>query len=207
MKLGKSAAKKVPEFVVWRPDFRDTEDLPDIKIIRTGFFVGAFFTTVALALVLFVSFRELQKKSTQENLDALQVEISGYEVEHARVVALNKKFMESMKRIEEVDATRSNQVVFSDLMLSAGQALREGMALSLISYKDDSITLEGLINVPAEEASIVVDAFMNELKTNNVDQGFFPVYNLNSLERKDGGGISFSITMSEELKDQKKGKK
>ncbi|MCH6255434.1 hypothetical protein MLD52_02655 [Puniceicoccaceae bacterium K14] len=207
MKVGKGAKKNVPEVMMWRPDFRDTESLPDIKIIRTGFFIAAICSTLALAMVLFVGFREYQKVTTQESLDSLKIEVAEYEAEHSEVVAKNKKFMEAMKSVTEIDTARGNQLVFSDLMLTCGASLKEGIALSSISLGEESITLAGLMNVPADEASIIVDSFMMELKERNADQGHFPIYNLSNMERKEGGGISFTVTLSKEVSDEKRRKK
>lgn len=194
MKLKKP--KKTVVTIAWRPDFRDIEDLPDIKVIRSGFFLSAFFVSMAVALLLFVFFREYQKSTTEKNVVELQEEVDAYREEHDRVVKLNKEFMELMKSIEEIDAHRSGQVVLSDLILDISSSLVEGMALSQISYGEDEVVLSGVIDVPAEEASVAVDSFMNTLREEKVDQEFYPIYSLDNLERKDGGGMSFKITMA-----------
>lgn len=179
----------------WRPDFRDSETLPDTKVVRTSFFLTAGFFSVAVAMAMFLGFREYQKVQVEKDLIELQVEVDGMKPEHGVKVAANGKFMSANGRIDEIVAMRGNQIVGSDLLISVGAALSPSMVLSQMKYEKDSIVLEGMLNVGADEASALIDEYMEKLKEADVGQGTLKTYDLMSIQRK-GTQMIFKLSIS-----------
>src|SRR5258708_33520583 len=56
----KSEAAAAPTVPAWHPNFRNYEKLPDIKVVRTAFFVNAGAITITLALLTYFGFQEWQ---------------------------------------------------------------------------------------------------------------------------------------------------
>jgi len=46
--------KKKKDFPAWHPDFRVTDDLPDIKAVRTDFLINIGSVGLALALLVYI---------------------------------------------------------------------------------------------------------------------------------------------------------
>ena len=42
----------------WHPDFRNVDALPDIKVVRTEFFVNILTVTIAFVLLFYLGFHE-----------------------------------------------------------------------------------------------------------------------------------------------------
>src|SRR5581483_6069762 len=99
----KSEAAAAPAVPSWHPNFRNAEALPDIKPVRTAFFVNgaAIFITVGLA-VYFV-LHELQLRQLKLQLAATENQIARTKKESDLAVAEFKKFQTEEARINEVD--------------------------------------------------------------------------------------------------------
>ncbi len=179
----------------WRPDFRDHETLPDTKVVRTSFFLSVAFLASAIGIAMVLGFREYQKIELQESLNALQIEVDGMKGEHGEKVSSNGKFMEAFGRIEEIQAMRSDQMIGSDLLVSVSAALSKQMVLTQLQYEKKNIVLEGTLDVGADEASALMDEYIEKLKEMNADQGRFESYNLLSIQRR-GGQMVFKLSIS-----------
>ena len=59
----KSDASTAAQVPPWHPNFRNYEKLPDVKQVRTAFFVNAAAITVALALLTYFGVQEWQLRS------------------------------------------------------------------------------------------------------------------------------------------------
>jgi hypothetical protein len=55
----------------WRPDFRDADALPDVKTVRTSFFVSALALSLAMMSLMHVGFHEYSIISAQAKVEAV----------------------------------------------------------------------------------------------------------------------------------------
>lgn len=167
----------------WRPSFRDFEALPDIRAVRTKFFVPTLFISLAIIAASLTVFREHKAMVRQKAIDELQTEVDSYKEEHDAIVALNGEFMKRVRGIDEIIAFTEGQLVASDFFLGISSNAQKGMYLSRVEYTEEKATIAGFLSVAAEEASQVVDDYMKALSEADVLQGKMTEYKLTSLIR------------------------
>lgn len=194
---------------VWHPNFGDASALPDIKVVRTGFFYSALAVTVAVMVAMFVGFREFQMSNLEENIANLEKEISGYGKRHNDVITQNRKFLDLKRKVDELDAFVSDQLVASDFLLVLGESLSEEMAITRVTYTEENAIVSGTIHSGADEASMIFDTYKAKLRDANAAQSLFDNYDAKSLKRDEKEGVlEFGIEMYKTIeKPAKKGKK
>lgn len=99
MALRKS--KKV-EHPAWRPDFRNTDELPDIKVIRTDFLLNLAAVSIAIGLLGLVVFREYRAAGLRETLADLTTNIENNRTADRENVRMSREFGQIERRMNEV---------------------------------------------------------------------------------------------------------
>ncbi|EDY81033.1 Fimbrial assembly protein [Verrucomicrobiia bacterium DG1235] len=189
----------------WRPNFRSYEDLPDMRAVRTQIFVPAVAICIAAVFAIYILFQEYRAMSIGESIVKLEEEISSYEARHDEKVKLNAEFMGIVRTMDEVIEFTSDNLVGSDFLLALSSRLVEGMYLTRVEYLENKATIEGSVQVPAEEASRLVNDYLKSIEEADSLQGLLTEYKLTSLER-DGSGnnISFRIEVTRKEEEEKK---
>lgn len=201
---GKKKASPSRSFA-WRPNFRDYDSLPDVRVVRTKIFIPAIFLSIAAVFTIFILFREYRALSVRDNIAKLQEEIDSYEKKHDEKVKLNGEFMAINRDLEEVIAFRKDKLIASDFLVNATARLTEGMYLTRVDYNETGVAIEGSVQVPAEEASRIVDSYMRSLEEADIVQGLMTEYKLTSLERDASSNIvNFKIEVRPPEKEKKK---
>ncbi len=167
----------------WRPNFRDYESLPDIRAVRTQFFLPTALVALALAFVGYLASREYRAVYLKSEISTIEAEISQHDVNHAEKVSQNAEFMSFERSLDEISAFLDDQLVGSDFLLAVSSRIMSGMYLTRVEYAPELVTIEGNLEVPAEEASRIVDGFLKALQEGDVVQGKLTEYKLTSLER------------------------
>lgn len=167
--LKKSAGDKSGPAVVgiaWRPDFRDVASLPDIKTVRTSFFVNTIAVVVAIALLLFVVQREWAVHSLGNSLEDVESRIAATEPESNEAKALFAKFQAEEKSFNEVQAFVNDPFRFPDFVLRVSQLLPVGVHLSRIDYRGPGkdILVGGSVEGIDSAASDIASAFVKTLQ-------------------------------------------
>ena len=182
----------------WRPDFRDREQLPDIKTVRTGFFLSALAITLAVMTLIFVGIREYKIMNLKGNIEEVQKEIDVYRVENALIVNKNKAFRDNMLKVQEIVAFVDEKAVVSDLIMDIAGALSEGMVFRKFEYKDDSARFEGTIP-SAIDSDSALNGFIENLKAIESLNTRFKTFNQTSVVRqKETGDVDFVVDMKNE---------
>lgn len=189
----------------WRPDFRLTDTLPEISAVRTKLFAPILAGGVALVCVSFILFQEYKAKSINENIAAMQAEISSHDVEHNAKVEINAEFLGLTRTIDEVIAFKEGNLIGSDFLLTVSSKLLEGMYLDRVEFSDGRATIGGIVEVPAAQASDLVNSYLKSLEEVDALQGLLAEYKLTSLDREGSEEIiKFRIEVSN---PEEKGKK
>ncbi len=191
----------------WRPNFRDFESLPDISVVRVKFFLPTFLGVAVLIAVSYILFNEYEAAGINDSIDSLQTELDSQAPEHDKLVKLNSEFMTLDKGLKEILDFKSGTLLSSDLLLSISTRVKEKMHLTRLEYSAERVLIEGDVKVAAEEASVIVDAFLLELEKGAILEGVLDQYSLTSLqrdERKDT--IHFRIEITAAEKEKGKGK-
>lgn len=99
MALRKSKATRQP---AWRPNFRNAETLPDIKIVRTDFIINLTAISVAVALLVMVIYREYHIAKVEEAVAITQQNIDLNIAADRRNVRLSNEFQKVERTISEL---------------------------------------------------------------------------------------------------------
>ena len=182
----------------WRPNFRDYDTLPDVRVVRTKFFLPAFAISVAAALTAYILFQEYRAMGITEDIQALEAEVATYRERHDEKVDLNAEFMKVSRKLNEVVAFKEGKLTASDLLLDLSSRLPEGMYLNRVEYTEGLASIEGSALVSAEEASRLVNDYLKSIEEADVLQGLLSEYKLTSLGRNGAGnGFVFNIEVTE----------
>ena len=165
----------------WRPNFRDFDSLPDIKAVRTNFFVSAVALTLAVMALMFVGFREYKILVLQNSVSDLKVEIDAKNGDRSMAVGQNNKFTDKFRKIEEVENFLDGQLKGSDLLIRLNEALLDGMSLKTVQYTEEVAIIEGYL-VEGSSPDSMINEYVSRLKENAAFQAKFEQYNQLSVE-------------------------
>jgi len=185
--MKKKAEKKVEEVkeLNWRPDFRDRDSLPDIKTVRTSFFLSALALTLAAMSVMHVGFYEFTIYSASKKVEKGDAEVSAQQGLHAKAIGMNNRFIESERRIDEINTFVEGQMIGSDLILDVGKNLLPGMSLSSVEFKEDRTALHGYVEASEKTDSLLRD-YMERLREVDTIKDRYAEITQVSVERQEG---------------------
>jgi hypothetical protein len=179
-----AAALQVPS---WHPNFRNYEKLPDIKVVRTAFFVNGAGIFIALALALYFGVQEWQ-------LHGLRVEIADWRRQLERdqpgsdqAVALFKRFQGEAAKLAEVDSFVKSKPFVSEIMLRIGQTMPENIALDSFTLTDAGLLLRLTVRGTPDAAASYATAYLEQLKA-DPELTRFEEPKTNSVSRNPGTG-------------------
>lgn len=161
----KSAAGQVA--IAWRPDFRDLASLPDIKTVRTSFFVNTVAVGLASALLLFVVQREWSVMGLNNSLEDVEARIAETEPESNRAKAAFAKFQEEEKKFNEVQAFTEDTFRLPDFILRLGEIMPAGVSIRRVDYRGPGkdILVTGSVEGLDSSASDVASGFVKLLQS------------------------------------------
>jgi len=85
----------------WRPNFRNSERLPDIKVVRTDFLLNLIAAFVALALLGLMAYREYEAADLASRTSDLQGRIRSLNKEDKEHNAASQAFAREMQQVQE----------------------------------------------------------------------------------------------------------
>lgn len=160
----KSDAAARPMVPAWHPNFRNYEKLPDVKVVRTAFFVNATALVVLISLASYFGMREWQ-------LHALRVQIAEWRQQIGRdkrpseaAVALYKKFQTEAAKVDEVDAFVTSRPAVTDILIHIAQTLPENIALNSFDMRESGVVLRFTVRGAPEAAAGYATAYLEQLR-------------------------------------------
>lgn len=100
----------------WRPNFRNEQRLPDIKVVRTGFLLN-FISAAILATAVFVfGYREYQASILASSIDELQTEMTKVTKAHKTAQENYNKFKAAEARFEEINSFLTTIIAPGDFL-------------------------------------------------------------------------------------------
>jgi hypothetical protein len=161
----KSEAEAAGAQPAWHPNFRNYEKLPDIKVVRTAFFVNGIAILVAVSLATYLGFREWNLRVINEQVAQLQSQIDRDKRTSEQAIALYKKFQAEEAKTGEVDTFMSSKPIVSVLMLRLAQTLPQNVAVDSFDLRDTGLTLRLSVRGDAAAASGHATAYLEQLRT------------------------------------------
>lgn len=121
---------KKSEHPLWRPDFRDMESLPDIKVIRTDFLLNVVSVSLATALLGLLLYREYRSIQLGGEIGDVVVNIESNRAANQENLRMSREFAAIQKSMDEV-------VRFHNVPVTPDRLLTEVAAM-----QPDSVILE-----------------------------------------------------------------
>jgi hypothetical protein len=203
LKKKTKAASSTPQMPAWHPSFRNYERLPDIKVVRTVFFVNAVAITVALAIFTVFIFKEYHLYSLRRQVADVRAQSDRDRRGSDQAIALFKKFQGEEKKILEIDAFLKARPLFSDLLLQIGQTLPKNIALTSLDEHDNGLVMRGSVRGAPELASGEASNYVEQLRGDPAIKALFDEVTLTSISRNAATG-RLSIELFLKFKGAKK---
>src|SRR5689334_20137530 len=184
----KSDADAPPALPPWHPNFRNYKKLPDVKVVRTAFFVNGISLLVAVALGAYFGFREYQLNLVKGQLSEVQAQIDRDKKVSDQAVGLFKKFQAEEAKVLEVDSFVKSKPLISALILRLAQTLPKNIALDNIDLRDAGMTLRLSVKGDATVASGYATAYFEQLRADKQLELFDQVTFMNTPSRNPATG-------------------
>jgi hypothetical protein len=160
----KSDADSAPAQPAWHPNFRNYEKLPDIKVVRTAFFINALAILVTLSLATYLGFREYNFRIVKQQIDQVQAQIDANKKASDQAIALFKKFQAEETKVLEVDTFVTSKPHVSALLLRLARTLPKNIALDNFDLRDAGLTLRLSVRGDPAAASGYATAYLEQLR-------------------------------------------
>lgn len=160
----KSEAAAAPLVPAWHPNFRNYEKLPDIKVVRTAFFVNGAAVSVTLALLIYFGQQEWQIYGLGSQIADAQKQIDQNKPGSDKAVALYKKFQAEEAKILEVDTFVKSKPIVSDLVLHLGQTLPSNIALDGLDLRENGLVLRLTVRGTSDAALGYATNYLDQLR-------------------------------------------
>lgn len=160
----RSDAAAAPSVPAWHPNFRNYEKLPDIKVVRTAFFVNGVAITLALALLTYVGLREWELRSLQKQIGDWDALIERDKRPSDAAVALFKKFQAEEAKINEVDAFVKSKPQVSSILIRLAETLPPFLAFDMLELRENGLLLRLAVRGTPDAASGRATAYLEQLR-------------------------------------------
>jgi hypothetical protein len=164
----KSEAAAVPATPNWHPNFRNYEKLPDIKVVRTAFFINGAAIFAALVLGTYFGFKEWQLRVIRTQIAEEQTKIDRNKRASDQAIALYKKFQAEEARIAEIDTFVKSKLIVSNLLLHLGETLPPNIAIDNVDLRSEGLALRLSVRGEAGAASGYANSYLEQLKADKV---------------------------------------
>lgn len=160
----KSDADAAPALPAWHPNFRNYEKLPDVKVVRTAFFINGVSIFLAVTLLVYSAFREWQIQVIGGQVTEIQAQISRDKGASDQAIALFRKFQADEARAGEVETFLQSKPVVSALLLRLAQTLPKDVAFDTFDLRENGLTLRLSVRGDAAAASGHATAYLEQLR-------------------------------------------
>lgn len=182
----------------WHPNFRNTQLLPDLKVVRTTFFINAACIAIASAALMAAGYREYQAFGLRSSISQAHKRMEEMKEQNEKYLAANRKFMEGVRKFDEARAFVESQISGTKLLVALATTLPDLMELNVISYEKRQLLLRGNIKQDSETASQLASAYLDVLRADANIGGTFNDISLTSLQRDQANqGMSFEILLKQ----------
>lgn len=164
----KSEAAAAPSVSRWHPDFRVLGKLPDIKVVRTAFFINGAAALVVIALATYLGYGEWQLRALRAQMAEADTLIARHKPLSVQAVAQFKKFQAEEARIKEVDAFVSARPPLSGLLLHLSDIFPANLALDNLEWRETGLLLRFSVKGAPDVASGYATAFRDQLAADKV---------------------------------------
>jgi Tfp pilus assembly protein PilN len=181
----------------WHPNFRNHEQLPDTKVVRTFFFVNVTAVTVAGCFALLFGYQEYRINNLKHQVAFWQAHNASNRKGAEEAITLSKKFADEERKIHELAAFLKPRMVLSDFLLHLGSTLPPDVVIDSVDVRGDSVDLRGTAAGSPEEASDRTTAYVEQLRQDKYLAGIFESKDVRQDVRRDqsSGHLTFDLSL------------
>lgn len=151
-----SKSKKTSQ-PLWRPNFVDASELPDIKVVRTDFIVNFVAVTVMLGLLFVVAKREYRAFSLNNTISDMQTQVASEEPADKGRLTLSQKFVSEAKYIAEAERFFRTPLLPHEFLLGLSEIRPKDLIFKTVSFREISVKV-GKKNTSGYNVFITGDA-------------------------------------------------
>lgn len=186
----------------WHPNFRIAESLPDLKVVRTDFFINAISLSLAAVALFFLVIREYKTFNLKSEIATWEEKIESSRTQNLGFLKLNAEFKNEMVKFEEVRDFVATDLKVTDFLAALGPTIPESLDLDSMAFGGERVVIRGTILGNSETASIALSDYLDVLREHPGIGPNFADISLTSLVRDARSeALSFEIVL------QRKGKK
>lgn len=195
---------------LWHTNFRNFDRLPDTKVVRTAFFVNTAAGAVAIALLLWLGYREYRLYNLSEQIAGAQSEIDSNAKKNAEALRLSQIFTDEDKKLTEAEAFLKVPISVSEYVMLIGQTLPKEISIDFADLripadaKNQLFVLRGVVAGTRELAAGAASSYVDQLRAHPRLGTIFDPITLDKLTPDAATGF-MSIEIS--LKVKTEGKK
>ena len=160
----KSDAATGPAVPAWHPNFRDYETLPDVKVVRTAFFVNGAAILIFVSLAIYFGIHEWQLHVIRGQIAEWQQQIDRDRKQSDQDVALFKKFQAEEAKVDDVDSFVKARPVVSEILVRLAQTLPENIAVDSFELRSNGVSLRLTVRGTPDEAAGYATAYLEQLR-------------------------------------------
>ena len=173
----------------WHLDFRNTSRLPDVKPIRTAFFVNGISVVLAIIVSLNFAKQEFALYNLRSQIADWEQEIESDRMPSAQAVKKFQQFKAEEKKITEAGEFVKTEISPADFLMRMGVILPEQIIIETIDWRDDIFTLRGTVSGAPDEASGYASGLVDTLGEDEELGPLFKEVSLTSLARNPATGL------------------
>ena len=157
----------------WHPDFRNSDRLPDTKVVRTSFFVNGVAITMVLAIAIYVVYKEYSLHNIQGQITDIQHQIDKDKLTSDKAVILFKKFQEEEKKLIELRNFQASRISGSDLLIQFSKGLPSRIVINSLDFSSARVLIRANVYGPPDEGIGQASNYVNTLGQQTV---FLPLF-------------------------------
>lgn len=148
----------------WHPNFRIVDSLPDLKVVRTDFFVNAISLSLAAVAVFFLAIREYKVVNLKDEIANWEEKIDAGRAQNLAFIKLSADFKKEAAKFEEVHEFRATDLVVTGFLQDLGPTIPLGLDLDSMAFGDERVVIRGTILGNSETASIALSDYLDVLR-------------------------------------------
>ena len=148
----------------WHPDFRDVRKLPDVKVVRTAFFINGALAVAATLLGGSLAFHEWQVREVAGRIAEEERKIVRDRPLNEAALKQYQAFREDHARVEEIRAFVAARPSVPRLLRRLGETLPPDLALDGFELREDGLALRFTVRGDALAASGLATRYLEALR-------------------------------------------
>jgi uncharacterized protein YpmS len=176
MSLKKSTDKvDARQSIAWRPNFSDPSKLPDVKVVRTTFFVNSAAILILAAVFYFVGSREYSLFQLRNDIEAIESQIATTKPESDKAIATYNKYKTEEKKLTDVLSITAESLVFSDYVMHLGEILPDNITMQRIVHRGAGQMLSLTMTVQGidADAAELITQYIKKLQDDKLSKELF----------------------------------